>query len=295
MTTDDLKAAFRWHLRRSYARFVPSRTALALQLARQDAANGKSRYPSPMKPYPAVSWQPDQPGMAYVEKPENAGLRLVGRVMPEAGGRNGIWDNRGDCGWHTDPYGDTFRDGTGLCYGVVYQLPGRNGESRFVAGYQFGGCDGGPILDMGTIYVEPRDAPWSRPHNIDAARDAALAADSMAQHAAEQAREHETAWQAGSRYADELRDAAATRQEILGILKERRDARNNAAISDSGYFKLCDAIRVRVASLLSDLRDNQRNARNLSQGDDSALSFWSGDKRLQEAFCEGAGIQTFPA
>lgn len=35
--------------------------------------------------------------------------------------------------------------------------------------------------------------------------------------------------------------------------------------------------------------------RDLAQGDYSPLIFWTGDKRLQDAFCEGASLDSFPA
>jgi len=311
--TPELKAAFRWHMQNprrhvtSHGLAFPKdyRAIDAIELARQDVAAGKRRYPAPVKPCPAVSWQDDKRQLAYVENPANAGLRYVGRVEADTP-RGNIWDNLDSSGW------DTFRDGTGLCYGVVYQLPARNGIAQFVAGYQFGGVDGGPILDLGTIYEEP--AAWwepirqeahgtyggywnyqDNPLDMDAARDAARAADSMAKHAAEEERDYQTAWAAGSRYADESNDLQTIRAEIRGILQERRQAMHNPAVTDSGYFALCDAIRKRVADLLEDMHKRRRVMRELANGDHDPLIFWSGDKRLQNAFCEGAGIDNFPA
>ena len=322
--TPELKAAFRWHMQnptkdwqesfegnRVWQFPVGEHAKSALRKARKDVGAGKRRYPAPLKPCPAVSWQDDKRQLAYVENPANAGLRYVGRVEADTP-RGNVWDNRETSGWYTDPYGDTFRDGTGLCYGVVYQLPARDGMARFVAGYQFGGVDGGPILDLGTIYEEP--AAWwepirqeahgtyggywnyqDNPLDMDAARDAASAADSMAQRAAEEEREYQTAWAAGSCYADESNDLQTIRAEVRGILQERRAAMHNPAVTDSGYFALCDAIRKRVADLLDDMHERRRVMRELASGDHDSLFFYPGDKRLQEAFCEGAGLDKFPA
>lgn len=247
-----------------------------------------------MTPELKAAWQDDKRQLAYVENPANAGLRYVGRVEADTP-RGNIWDNREQSGWYTDPYGDTFRDGTGLCYGVVYQLPARDGVARFVAGYQFGGVDGGPTLDLGTIFQKPRGDGYAAPQDLDAARDAARAADSMAKHAAEEEREYQFAWQAGSAYLDASNDLATIRAEIRGILQERRQAMNNAALTDSGYFALCDAIRKRVADLLEDMHKRRRVMRELANGDHDSLIFYPGDKRLRDAFCEGAELDKFPA
>lgn len=292
MTTNELKNAFRFHLQTlnypSFGAVHPDGKAVrALYLARHDIAEGKNRFPAALRPFAAVTWQPDNRKLAHVEKPDNAGLRYIGRVMPETG-RNGIWDSGDKCGWHTDPYGDVFRDGTGLCYGVVYQLPGRNGESRYVAGYEFGGIEGGPTLDMSEIYIEPRGERWGSdecPTNQDAARSAAHAADSMAERAAEQEREYQTAWQAGNQYADLSQEIDETRFTVKELLAERKQVKRDSVT----YPALCNVIRNHVASLLSRI-DELRNERDeLKSGDNERLCFWTGDKRLQDAFNEAAG------
>ena len=290
-----LQSAFRWHLQNMpiahKGNFVRQdqrgrHAEFALIAARADIANGKTRYPAPVKPYRAACWQPDQPGLAYVEKPANAGLRFVGRVMAECGGRNGIWDNSDSSGWYTSPYGESDM----LCHGVVYQLPGRNGESRFVAGYQFTDCEGGPTLDLRRIYAEPRGFGYASAFETDAARDAAYAADSMAKRAAETEREYQAALQAGARYSDESSDLQAIRQEVLGILAERR-----ALKGTTGYPALCKAITARVRDLLDDMAERREKMHELAGGMFGDLAFYTGDKRLQDAFCEGASLDSFPA
>lgn len=153
--TPELKAAFQFHLRTiasnrqgkkaehwlKLQRDLDAREGgparRALNAARRDVESGTCRYPSGYRSGNVVTYQPGQPGIAYVDKPESVGLRYVGQVSPEF--RRGPFGGRDSEGWLTDPYGDTFKDGTGLCYGEVYQLPGKDGESRFVAGYRFGG------------------------------------------------------------------------------------------------------------------------------------------------------------
>lgn len=277
--------------------------------AREDVAAGKRRYPS--ESGPAVSWQVNEnprssERLAYVESPEKAGLRLVGRVIADCGGRNGIWDKRDDSGWFTDPHGDVFKDGTGLCYGLVYQLPGKDGKSRFVAGYQFGGVEGGPMIDFGTVFEEPaayyepirKEAHgtyggyWNyqdNPLEMDAARTAARSADSMAKSAAEDEREYQTAWQAGSLYAQTKFEISEHKANIKKWLAERRKAKEANIF---GYDSICGLIRSAVTGGLNEISEAREKMRQLATGDYSTkhiyLGFFTGKKRLREAFNDGA-------
>lgn len=244
-----------------------------LEKARADVAQGVNRYPAPVRKTYRAS--------------ECEGLRYVGRVMPEAG-RCDFWDSRGDCGWYTDPFGDVFKDGHGLCFGVVYQLPGRNGESRFVAGYEFGGYDGGPTLDLSRIFTEPRGEYESSAFELDAARDAGRHADSLAKAAAESEREYQTAWEAGNRWSSLADEVKAARADALAILKERRALKGTQAPA------LCAAIRSQILGLLGDIRAARESMAELVKGDGDSLYFWPGDERLRAAFCEAAGLSTYP-
>ena len=192
-------------------------------------------------------------------------------------------------GWYDNPHGESFRDGSGLCFGVVCRLPGRKGMARFVAGYQFGGHEGGPTLDLSTVYESPADSSWETP---DAMRDAARAADELARVAAEEEKEYQTAWGAGSAYADKLESEEAARAEALAILKERRAAR---AADPGAYPALCAAIRGKVESLVELIRESREERATLANGDSDPFYFWTGEERLRAAFCEGAGLDRFPA
>ena len=289
MLSPDLTAAFQFYMRDArhrpafyYAQGYNGRNAWperaygiakrALELARADVAAGKKRY-APRLPLDGRN------GGDAAE-----GLRFVGYVMPDCGRRNGYW-HEGDYGWYTDPYGDVFRDGTGLCYGAVYQLTGRNGESRFIAGYQFGGCDGGPDLDLSRVFTDPRGDYAARPRDLDAARDAARYADELARVAAEKEREYQTAWRAGSCYATEGEAIDAARAELRDILKERRAVKGRGE-----YPTLCAAIRSQVQSLLSTVREARDRQDELAAGIADDLWFHTGEQRLMEAFCEGAEL-----
>lgn len=287
-----LISAFKFHMRDSaarpafyYAEGYNGRNAWpekahgiareALARARRDVAEGKTRYPNP---YPSI-------GHGKGWKPESDGLRFVGRVVPEER-RECIWDSRGDTGWYADPHGH----GGNLCYGVVYQLPGRNGESRFVAGYDWTDVDGGPTLDLTRVYVEPRSDWEVDVMTCDAAIDAARAADSMAEHAAEEEREYQTAWQAGSRWNDLAEVISDARKKALAILAERHKVKG----SDASPV-LCEVIRDKIRDLVDSIAESRAEQRKLADGDARDLYFWPGDQRLRDAFMEGAGLDKFPA
>lgn len=304
MINPALLSAFHHHRRENWPR---GNAAKALQLARRDVAANVRRYVSGgigKRPYPAVTWYPvdsslpaslqHRERLAYVERPEHAGLRLVGIVQTEPGGRNDYFTSKGGNGWFTDPYGDHFRDGTGLCWGVVYQLPARDGKARFVAGFQYGGTDSGPTLDLASIYESESEAYSDYSHGVtnhDDARDAARVADQMAESAAEKEREYQTAFAAGSRYAEKRGELAEIRKGILSTIRDMK--------AHCGTLRaLPDTLKARLrASLESDLverADLHRDLSKLVSGDFDRLVFYP-DSRLQAAFCEGAGLKTYPA
>lgn len=302
-----LQAAFRWHLqnmprfRHGFGEGLADapRAVFALAMARRDIAAGIARHPAPAKPFPAFGTA-DESGYRWTENPEAAGLRLVGRVEADCGGRNGIWDKRESSGWYADEYQD------GLCFGLVYQLPGRKGESRFVAGYAFSESDG-VCIDLSRVYTEP--AAWfepvhksatgftmggywtwqDNPREMDAARDAAFSADSMARIAAESEREYRIAWRAGVTWSALGEDIAHDRRELLDILAERRAAKGTA-----DYPALCKALKREVSRLLDNIQNMRERRQGLQDGDASGLEFWNGDARLAAAFNEGAGEPVLP-
>lgn len=257
---------------------------VALYQARSDLEDGRKRYGAPEPGY--LSRQDD--GKAHASKPECFGLRHVGDVQAESHGGRDCWNKRSERGgWYTDPHGDVFKDGYGLCWGVVYQLPGRDGKALFVAGYEFGGCDGGPTLDLRTIYTSDPDeaGPWDRdPRDLTAAREAARQADDMARRAAEEEREYQTAWQAGRQWADLGAEIALERKSALELLRERRQAKAAGA----GLPAICATIRASVASAWADICEARKKRAKLAQGDADGLIFWPSDKRLREAFNDGA-------
>ena len=287
-------------------RVAPSRAVLSLQEARADLASGTRRYPADLEP---AGWhsKPENEREARLGRRffhlagdlDRAGFRLVGTVTTESYGGPKCWSRKRsgtdtpDSGWFTDPHGDVFRDGTGLMWGIVAQLPGRNGQARFVAGYQQGGTDAGPTLDLGRVFsCKASDSRWDVDGaDLEAARDAAYHADALAKEAAEQERDYQTAWQAGTRYAERLEEISDTRKEALALIRELKRAR--AARLD-GFPVLCRTLLEEVRELARSIKRTRAKARVLARGDMDDLSFWTGDERLQDAFCDGAGLSKFP-
>ena len=259
--------------------------------ARKMALKEATRVYMPGKPY--ASYNADS-GLTYIEMPESYGFRHVGNVAADTP-RGEIWDKSEHTGWYTDPYNDTFTDGDGLCRGVVYQLPALRGHARFVAGYQFGGTDAGPTLDLRNIFeadsVDDNCSYGGAPDN-PAARDAARSADSMAQNAAEKTRNYQTAWELGRIYSEAKEEAQEARAAALVLLAERRAVKKSAA----SYPTICEAIRASVSGYLRSIQAARETMRNAADGDNAASGFCVYmSQELQSAFCEGAEIETFPA
>lgn len=285
MIDKKLKEAFAYHMRRAYIPraygYNRPRAVVALELARKDVAANKSRYPMPWKPY-APTDASNKDGMRWVEDPERIGLRLVGYVDAEMRSGN-IWNDSDRNGW----YSDCFQDST--IRGVVYQLPGRNGECRFVAGYKESESEGCRI-DFGTVYSE-KSVQWyessgwagwnweTDARDIESARDAARYANGMAERAAEESREYSTAWQAGSRAAMERETAQDARREFLALMCELKGNIYPAAT--------CRALRQQAESLVETWREVKVRIETLRNGDDERFYFYAGDNRLADAFADG--------
>lgn len=208
---------------------------------------------------------------AFVEKPESFGLRFVG-YADEICGRS-----IGHTGWYCDDSQyEKYR-------GAVFQIPGRKGESRFIAGYQES-YNGGYVIDFETVFREPR-GDYADATDLDAARDAARAADQFAEWNAEDAREYDTAWQAGGRWRDLGEEIADERREALTLLKERRAVRGLADTAPS----ICQRLKSDIESIIERIAELRAERESLAAGEYGELPFWTGDKILRDAFNNGAG------
>ena len=192
-------------------------------------------------------------------------------------------------GWYTNPFGEAFKDGSGLCHGVVARLAGV-GPARFVAGYRMGDHDddnAGTFAMRGLCVAASSDES-----DIEQARqDAARAADKLASMVAELEAEYQAAWQAGQEYSQEGETIATARAAARAILSERREL---IRANGSGWPALCDAIRAQVMAHCDTIRKARERRAKLAAGDDPTLYFWARSKRMQAAFVDGGDLVRFP-
>jgi hypothetical protein len=158
-------------------------------------------------------------GARWVEN-VSRGVRLIGFADEIA--QKGIRHN----GWYTDEDGANGE----LCRGIVYQLPARDGETLYVYGYADPNSE-----DCALLNFEPETDKM----------DAARAADRFAEIFAEEAREYNTAWQAGRRCDEIAEEVAATRKEALTIAEEMRAAKRAKLDAPT----ICATLRGEIMSL----------------------------------------------
>lgn len=208
MVTQELKDSYRHH-RQMTGEY---RAAGCLKSARKDVAAGQKRYPHRDYLGPRGAWQPAEvvvmyPHLkgAYAISRADLGLRIAGYADECAKGLR-------HTGWYTDDNQDS------KLRGIVVQLTakpwpgprGYNGRScRYIAGYEESDNDG--------LMLYPAEM-------YDTVYDAAVAADRLAEIAAERAREYNEAWQAGSRVADLESQAREVRKEIRDLGRTMREA-----------------------------------------------------------------------
>lgn len=229
--------------------------------------------------FPAATRQ--QEGTWYVGDPVAAGLREVGTVRVdthdfERSGRPN--------GWYCDEFGGS------TMVGVVFQLTGKHGRARYVPGYRTSDDERGATVDFDDVH---ESEPYAGAEDSDAQRDAAGRADDMARKEAEQEREYQTAWQAGSRWASLAEEIAGTRKTALRLLREFRTARKTLD-GLANVETLCDAIREKISDAREEMRDAREEQRELAAGNSAPFIFWNGDNRLAAAFLDGSGISKYP-
>ena len=131
--------------------------------------------------------------MRWIENTHKAGLRFVA-FADEILSLNYT-------GWFTSEFQDeTLR-------GVVYQLPSRQGCEQYVYGYNDPCIDGSALLSFDVSEDKENAARW---------------ADNIAERAAEEERDYQEAWQAGSRHYDIGHEMATIRQTCLALIREAK-------------------------------------------------------------------------
>lgn len=263
----------------------------ALEAARNRLANGGR--PGTGRPTPAGAYPQRRAGESYFDNPGAFGFRLVGFVSPD--GRR--WGNAGwqygerAEGFCTSPFGDYSRDGDGLVWGAVYQLPARHGRARFVAAYVWGHEGGnGATLDLSTVWEGAPDDNESGVQDNPGACDAAREANRLADSNAEREREYQSAWQCGNAYGDALEAAKAARVAFRDLVRERRRAKAAKATAPA----ICAAIDKAARGYLAEIKKAKATAGEALDG--RALGLWVSlnceDSR--GAFLEAAGLKSFP-
>jgi hypothetical protein len=147
----------------------------------------------------AYNRQLDSDGTRWVENASD-GLRFTGKAHDIARAEGYRLDHTG---WYLDD------DGMGeTCWGVVYQLPARNGELQYVPGHATSYDDGGACLDFSNIKSELRDAVY--------------ASDRLAERYAEVEREYQRVESAKMRIEDitaEIKDAYAACRDLCNEIR----------------------------------------------------------------------------
>lgn len=142
-------------------------------------------------------------------------------------------------GWFADSYQDE------IYRGAVWQLPARKGKEIYVFGYMDENNPGSAIIDF---------------DYTDSENDAAIRADSMAEHDAENAREYEAKDQA-EQQIDQLKDDIAdNKKEIKRLLQERRELKKQGLYNQT----VCDLFAEKVKSLISDNQERKEKIGNLT-------------------------------
>lgn len=248
----------------------------AAKANKESTAAGAYRGDAAARPY-VGTWQPSKRGHFYAESPESLfrGVWRAHEVAPRAIDHHGYYDN---------PYGDSSRDGSGLVFGMVAQLPGRDGQARYVAGYCYGGSDrGGATFNMAEIFTAAGDDSES------AMRDAALRGDQWAEAAAEDEKAYQAASNSGARWAELGEEIAACRKAALELLAERRAAKGRAG---ANHPAICRAISDSVAGFRRDIAEARKERAELAAGESDLLWWQWGrhDESGLEAFAESAGL-----
>ncbi|MFU1607360.1 hypothetical protein ACM25O_13325 [Sulfitobacter pontiacus] len=206
------------------------RAVHALNLARETiAANKKSRapYADGSRVWAGLGGTDGAPFEAYgesacrwIENPEARGLRFVG--LAHDVGRAGYSYARDAVehkGWYLDA------DGMGeTVAGVVYQLPGRNGRARYLAGYadpHNTGADGrGPaLLSLDVLEGDATDFSYDPDPVL---RDAARRADGIAERMAEAERDYQAGFAMGRKARGKMDAARETGRAWLEACREAR-------------------------------------------------------------------------
>jgi len=170
--------------------------------------------------------------MRWIEN-VSAGLRFVGHA-------DDLVRSIRHKGWYADNFQDeTYR-------GCVYQLPARHGVPQFVGGYSDPNNDDCALL---SFYL------------YDEKEDAARAADLIAEARADEQRQYNEAWQAGSEYADLKTEISSNRRALIELIRERKELCR--LVCGTSVEHTAHAVLKEIRRLLQAVRDAQRKRADL--------------------------------
>lgn len=265
----------------------------ALAMARAALEKGKPGYG---RPHPSRAYAQSESGLFFVDNPAALGLRHIGDVSTESRSLYArAWQTGARReGFISDPFGHYAGDGDGLVWGAVYQLPARGGVTQFVAGFVWGHEAGeGVTLDLSTIWKGAREDndSYSGARDNPAAYDAARDANRMAESAAERERDYQAAWQCGRAYEEAREEITDARESLRDLLRERRQLKAAKGAAPS----ICAAIESTARGYLETIKAARETMREATEGRAFGLYAYLGDESHKGAFCEAAGLESFPA
>lgn len=226
-------------------------------------------------------------GLRYVENLEGCGLRLRG-FSHEI-----IHSLR-----HTGHYTDV--DNIETCTGLVVQMPAKNGQARFLAGYWLSdACERGAIIDFSEIYLADLEDNESieYDHGCDAIYSAARSADSLAEREAEKQREYNRIWVAGSLWRhtkDELHDLSNQAKDTIRKMRAVRqvlDIPNLLTGITETLNEYSETLENHLEEILGERSEKLRYMAEIANGDHNLYCFYIGpnEDQLISSFNDGAG------
>jgi hypothetical protein len=170
-------------------------------------------------------------------------------------------------GWYCDAYQDA------IYRGAIFQLPGKDGNSRWLAGYIDSNNDSAAVIDFSKVF----SAHGEGDHGD--LRDAASRADDIADGQAEDAREYDRAWQAGRMWREAMDELPQLRTSTRELIAACRTTTGDVA-------KRCvmDAVRANLSERSRLLADAEKYV----SGEDSKFYFYANGEKSRIAFNDGA-------
>lgn len=222
MISDKLRNAYAFHRspesNRTNRRVVMRPASVALELARNDIANGKPRYGKRQGFFVSPKSDNDCQWTESISQ----GLRIAGPA-------HDIARSIRPMGWHTDDNG--FNE---TVHGIVCRLPARNRQERFVAGMADPCNDDCGLIDFSAVYSDDISA--------------AIASDRIAELYAESERDYRRAWQAGESWRNLGEEMSKTRKRFLQL---RSDLRNLKTQLESACesSSICETLQAALKEL----------------------------------------------